>query len=62
MHIWAIDLSFATSQPKSLLTKIEQLWKAINANQVKIAIVGNNVKQIVDFVKNKTTNYERYYS
>ena len=45
-----IDLSFATSQPEFLPTQIGKLWKAISANQEKIAIFGNNVTKFVDFV------------
>ena len=45
-----IDLSFATSQPEFLPTQIGKLWKAVSANQEKIAIFGNNVTKFVDFV------------
>ena len=43
------------------LTQLGKLWKAISANQEKIAILGYNVTKYVDFVLNKTTNYERYF-
>ena len=45
-----IDISFATSQPEFLPTQIEKLWKAISANQEKIAIFCNNVTKFGDFV------------
>ena len=46
----SVDLSFATSQYQFLPTQIGKLWKAVSANQEKIAIFGNNVTQFFDFV------------